>query len=81
MNRLFIISFVACLFVSPSLSFASFKVAEFTFLPNKSKKVLKIKSTVRESIKKDRRQKQIDKDLNLSDEEIEKLIGHIVLTK
>jgi len=50
-------------------------------LPNKSKKVLEIKSTIRDSLKEGRRQKQIDQDLNLSDEQVKQLIGNIVLNK
>ena len=81
MYRIFIISFVAFSVFSPGIASANFKVAEFTFLPNKSKKVIEIKSTVRESIKEDRSQKNIDQDINLSDKEIERLIGNIVFTK
>ena len=77
----FITSFVAFSVLSPSISFADFKVAEFTFLPIRSKNVVRIKSTVRDSLKEDCRQKKIDQDIKLTDEEIDKLIGHIVLTK
>ena len=81
MNRIFIISFVAFFVLNPSISFADFKVAEFTFLPTKSNKVIEIKSTVRDSLKEDRSQKQIDQDINLTDEQVKQLIGNIVLNK
>lgn len=62
-------------------SLANFKVAEFTFLPNKSKKAIEVKTTVRESLKKDRSQQKLDDDFQLSDEQIQKLIGNITLNK
>ena len=81
MKRILIFSFVSCSLLYPSISSADFKVAEFTFLPTKSKNVVKIKSTVRDSLKEDRRQKQIEQDLKLSEGQVNRLIGHIVLTK
>ncbi|MEP3631446.1 MAG: hypothetical protein ABJN04_15755 [Hyphomicrobiales bacterium] len=81
MKRIVVMSFVVSSLLYPSISSADFKVAEFTFLPVKSKNVIKIKSTVRDSLKKDRSQKQIDQDIKLSDKQIEKLIGNIVLNK
>ena len=81
MNRIFIVSFVACSVLGTGISFANFKLAEFTFLPNKSKKVLEVKTTVRDSLKKDRSQENLDRDFKLSDKEIEKLIGNITLNK
>ncbi|MEP3234054.1 MAG: hypothetical protein ABJO30_14610 [Hyphomicrobiales bacterium] len=81
MKRIVVMSFVVSSLLYPSISLADFKVAEFTFLPVKSKNVIKIKSTVRDSLKKDRSQKQIDQDIKLSDKQIEKLIGNIVLNK
>ena len=81
MKRILIFSFVSCSLLYPSISSADFKVAEFTFLPTKSKNVVKIKSTVRDSLKEDRSQRKIDQDVKLSDKQIEKLIGNIVFTK
>lgn len=81
MSRFFIVSFVACSVLGTGISFADFKVAEFTFLPNKSRNVIKIKSTIRDSIKEDRSQKQIDQDLKLSEKQVNQLLGNIVLNK
>lgn len=81
MKRIVVMSFIVSSLLYPSIASADFKVAEFTFLPNKSKSVINIKSTVRDSLKEDRSQRKIDQDVKLSDKQIEKLIGNIVFTK
>lgn len=81
MIRYLMSGFVACSLLFPSIAFANFKVAEFTFLPSKSKKVFEVKTTVRDSLKEDRSQKKLDDDFKLSDEQLENLLGKIVLTK
>lgn len=80
-NRIFILGLFTSAMLFSSVSLANFKVAEFTFLPNKSKKAIEVKTTVRESLKKDRSQQKLDNDFKLSDEQIQKLIGNITLNK